>query len=328
MHMRYKPFGEGGVLASGIQVLAAGEGETQRAERDGRGTAGAFGPAGMKKSSPNLLKAIRKAKPEVESGSSPNGFEVEYQGAGIPIENLPVFEETGEETPRKLSASAAAALAPRTLVAEEFRMLRVKVRNIGEERLFRCVGLISSAAGEGKTTMSLGLAAAMAQEPNRRVLLIEADLRKPSIDAHLGISHVPGLGDWLARSGNQPVPLRLLKPHGFFLLSAGTEAVWGENPERLGSERMATLLQAARRYFDFVVVDCPPLIPVADSVILQDMLDGFLFVVRARHAPRETILRALSHLKADRIQGVVFNDCHELLPSYFNFGYRQYGEYK
>jgi Mrp family chromosome partitioning ATPase len=85
-------------------------------------------------------------------------------------------------------------------------------------------------------------------------------------------------------------------------------------PELLGSERMGALVDACRLAFGFVVVDCPPLSPVADAVAMQDLLDGFLLVVRGRYTPREAVARAMSRLKQNRIHGVVFNSHPEILP--------------
>jgi capsular exopolysaccharide synthesis family protein len=272
-----------------------------------------------------VLNSLKRSKPMVEAHRVESDFDVDLAKHNLKVDDLPVFEETSEAVPQHLAAVPAAALTPGSLLSEEFRMLRAKVRGIGEQRPFHCIGLVSATAGEGKTTVTLGLAMAIAQEPDRRVLVIEADVRKPSIDSYLGLSRVSGLGDWLEEAQGT-VTVRRLVPQGFFLLSAGRSSL--QRPELLGSDRMGRLLEAARRYFDFVVVDCPPLVPVADSVILQDLLDGFLFVVRARHSPRETLQRAISNIKADRIQGVVFNDYKDLLPGYYNYGYRQYGPWR
>jgi Mrp family chromosome partitioning ATPase len=86
---------------------------------------------------------------------------------------------------------------------------------------------------------------------------------------------------------------------------------------------MGALLGAGQLSFGFLVVDCPPLSPVADAVSLQDLLDGFLLVVRARSAPKEMIERAVGRLHEGRIQGVVFNDQPEILST--NYSYRRYG---
>jgi Mrp family chromosome partitioning ATPase len=77
---------------------------------------------------------------------------------------------------------------------------------------------------------------------------------------------------------------------------------------------MAALIGACQLSFGFVVVDCPPLDPVADAVVIQDLIDGFLLVVRARHSPRDAVERSIRRLKANRIQGIVFNDQPAVLP--------------
>jgi len=254
-----------------------------------------------------------------ESGRWEGGRSGDFGGSRPGREEMFGFEEEVARVPTEsLNPVMATVLASSSVVAEEFRVLRSRVRAVGEERPFRCVGILSGASGEGKTTVSIGLALAMAHEPGCRVLVIEADLRRPSLDARLELPRADGLGEWL-ESKSATIPVRRVMPYGFSLLSAGRSS-W-ERPEMLGSTRMARLLEAARQSFDFIVVDCPPLAPVADSVMLQDMVDGFLLVVRARHSPSEVILRALSRLKEDRIQGVVFNAHKSVLPKYYNDSY-------
>jgi capsular exopolysaccharide synthesis family protein len=240
-----------------------------------------------------------------------------------PSEHLPVFEELPDAVTAPRETVHRAAIAADSSLAEEFRVLRAKVRAIGEERAFRCIGMVSSAPGEGKTTVSLGLATALAQErEDRRVVLVEADLRKRSIARYLGLEPSAGLAEWLQGDAEAAVPLRRLGRRGPFLLTAGI--LNPPSPEILASGRVPRLLEACRRCFDYVIVDCPPLVPVADSVMLQDLLDGFLLVVRARHAPRQAMLRALSHVKHERIQGVVFNDYAELLRRVYGYAEPKY----
>jgi capsular exopolysaccharide synthesis family protein len=235
----------------------------------------------------------------------------------------PVFAEQGPKVlPSPPDPVTAAILHGRTVAVEELRLLITRLQLVNDERPARCVGLLSATGGEGKTTLSIGLAAALAGDPDRRVLLIEVDLRKPAIESYLGLPRAPGVGEWL-RGLAAPLPVRWVTPPGFALLSGGRVGL--DRPDLLGSSRMAALLDAARRSFDFVIVDCPPVAPVTDAVILQDLVDGFLFVVRARHSPREVVLRAASRLKGDRIIGTVFNDQKEILPGYYRYGYRSYG---
>jgi Mrp family chromosome partitioning ATPase len=200
----------------------------------------------------------------------------------------------------------AERLSPDAVAFEPFRVLRAKVKAIGEERPLRCLGVVAAQAGEGTMTTALGLAAALAQEKDRRVLLVEADLRTPRIAALLGLSAEPGLDEWLVGRTEGPAPVARVEPWGFFLLPAGDVAA-GPG-ELVGSERMAHLLMAARQHFDTTVVVCPALTPFADTVGLQGYLDGLLVVIRARRTPRDLIRRALTHVKPGLVQGIVFND--------------------
>lgn len=205
-------------------------------------------------------------------------------------------------------------------IAEEFRLLMARVKQIATGRRFRRIGIVSASNGEGKSTVSLGLSVAMAQE-QRGVLLIEADLRKPSLESTLQLAPGPALCDWLRGSGST-VRTRRLGPNGPELLGAGD--ITGFRPDSLGSPRMASLLASAERAYDFVIVDTPPLNAVADAVLLQELLDGVLFVVRARATARDVVLKALSYLKPDKVQGVVFNAPRELLPGRYGYGHRRY----
>jgi Mrp family chromosome partitioning ATPase len=112
------------------------------------------------------------------------------------------------------------------------------------------------------------------------------------------------------------VPLRRVEPWGFHLLAAGAPSL--KPAELLASPSMKRLVAAARDHFDFVLLDCPPLDTAADGVILQDVLDGLLLVVRARHASRHVIGQALSHLKPGAVRGVVFNDRTEILTRWLD----------
>jgi capsular exopolysaccharide synthesis family protein len=224
--------------------------------------------------------------------------------------------------PRPDGLVLGTVISPSTLANAEIRLLIASLQALNKERSARCIGLVSATAGEGKTTLSLGLAFGLALEPERRVLLVEADMRKAVIEGYLGLPYASGLSEWLT-SLDSSVPLRWVTPPGFALLSRGATPL--ERRELLGSKRMASLLQAAREEFDFVIVDCPPVSSLPDSVILQDLLDGFLFVVRARHTPRESLVRAAGKLNSARILGTVYNQQNEILPRYDNYGHRQHG---
>jgi Mrp family chromosome partitioning ATPase len=242
----------------------------------------------------------------------------------VPVfESLPVFEEEGRISAHP-GTVVKTVLDDRSLPSEQFRLLGARLRSLGRDKRLRRIGVVSAALGEGKTTVSLGLARALALDRQRRVLLLEFDLRRPAIDRVLGFAPPEvGLHQYLQGDGDTPV-LRRPVAGGFWLLSAGAGVL--ERPDLLSSPRLASLLKAADRVFDYVIVDCPPLLPVADAVMVQDLLDGFVFVVRSRHSPRETIQRAISLLKPGAIAGLVLNAQRDILPSYREYAYRRYDQ--
>lgn len=209
-----------------------------------------------------------------------------------------------------------------SVMGEELRLLRARVRRLSKDRGLKCLALTSALPSEGKSTVALGLAAAVAREPGKRVLLIEADLRRPTLSGRLGLPPARGMVEWLTGRLDR-VPVRRVEPSGFSLIVAGQTPL--EDPEILGSPTMETLLQTARGSFDFVVLDVPPVLPVADTILLQDFIDGFVFVVRSRTTPREAIIEAMGRLRSEKILGLVLNDQREYRNSYRNYAYARYG---
>ena len=232
------------------------------------------------------------------------------------------FCDEGTVAPAKLVPVIQSLADAHSFVGEELRFLGAKVQDLRRQRRLGCLALSSALPGDGKSTVALGLASALAREPGRRVLLIEADFRRPAITPALGLPPAPGLCEWL-NGALDYVPVRRVEPGSFFLLVAGQAAV--ERPEALGSPRMQALLRAARGLFDFVLLDAMPLLPVADAVLIQDMVDGFLIVVRSRQTPREALQEALARLRPDRVVGVVLNDHEAHQDSYRARAYDRYG---
>jgi capsular exopolysaccharide synthesis family protein len=226
--------------------------------------------------------------------------------------------------PRPPSPATRLVLAHDSRAAEELRLLVSRIQELHAQRPLRCIGLVSAAGGEGKTTVGLGLARALAHSGECKVLFLECDLRRPAVERYLGLPRAPGLSEYLQDETVAAVRPRLVDPPGFALVASGQRPL--ARPEVLGSLRMRALLESARREFDYVIADCPPVNPVTDAVMLQDIVDGFLFVVRARTSPVEAIQHAVTRLKRDRIRGVVFNDQKEIIPRYYTYGYKYYGE--
>jgi polysaccharide biosynthesis transport protein len=241
-------------------------------------------------------------------------------GPSLPGE-APLRDE-GPITPRRVVPVLESLQDSNSIVGEELRLFGANLIDTCRRLRIRCLALTSALPGEGKSTLSVGLASALGREPNRRVLLIEADLRRPSLTRTLGLPPAHGLREWLNGTLDY-VPVREIQPGGFFLVSAGQTEL--ERPELLGSPRMDAVLKGARRQFDLVLLDAVPVLPVADTVLMQDLVDGFQLVVRSRRTPRDAVHDTLAKLRPDRIIGVVFNGHQEYRGSHRYYGYRRYG---
>jgi len=230
----------------------------------------------------------------------------------VPLfEMLPAFEEEG--VPRfEPGPVARTVLDEHSGPGEQCRLLGARLRALGRDKRLRRIGVVGSSPGEGSTTVALGLARALSHDRHGRVLLLELDVRHPALDEELGLAPpAVGLRQYLAGKCDVPV-LRRSRPAGFWVLSAGGGPASREPVT--SSARLAALLRATDRVFDYVVADCPPLLAEAEGVSLQDHLDGFVFVVRSRRAPRETIQRAAALLKPGLIVGLVLNAQRDILP--------------
>ena len=228
----------------------------------------------------------------------------------------------GVFTPRKVVPIIQTLNDPNSVVGEELRLFAANLMDTCRRLKIKCLALTSALPGEGKSTLSLGLAEALARESARRILLIETDLRRPSLMKTLGLPAVHGLGEWLNGSLDY-VPVRPVEGAGFYLVTAGQARL--RRPELMGSPRLDAVLKAARRHFDFVLLDAVPVLPVADTVLMQDLVDAFQLVVRSRRTPRDAIRDTLAKLRSDRFMGVVFNGHQEYRGSYKDYGYRRYG---
>lgn len=263
------------------------------------------------------------------STGAPNRKE---RGKGLAV---PRSLELGAPAPRSLRLRDAAPVSPgrvvpileavrdaSSVVGEEIRLLRARVQDACRQRKMACVAMTSALPGEGKSTLSIGLAAALARQPGQRVLLIEMDLRRPSLTRALELPPSTGLSEWL-HGHTEDVPVRLVEPGGFHLAVAGLADL--QQPELLGSDRMSALLDEAKERFDVVLVDLMPLLPVADAALVQELIDGFVMVVRSRVTPRDAVQKGLQRLTAQKVIGLVLNDYNEILPTYTSYAYKRYG---
>lgn len=206
----------------------------------------------------------------------------------------------------RLSSLLVAGLAPKSLAAEQYRQLRTRLAHAEGAGNLRTVLVTSPQKGEGKSVTSANLALTMAQELQRRVVIVEADLRKPSMQQLFGLPPGPGLTEYLSGAAELKDVMRFIPDHNLTVIPAGSTAA---NPaELLGSTAMRRLLDALRTRFDRVILDTPPVLPLADVAVLAPLVDGMLMVVRAGVTPKPAIENALRAFDSSRLLGVVLND--------------------
>jgi protein-tyrosine kinase len=215
--------------------------------------------------------------------------------------------------------------APGSPIAEEYRKLKSMVMKLTKQDGFHNTLMVASAlAGEGKSLTSLNLALSLAQEFDHSVLLVDADLRKPSIHRYLGLNPTLGLTDCLARGidlSEAIIPTGLGK---LSYLPAGSEV---PNPvELFSSQTMRNVIaEIKNRYRDrYVIIDTPPLLPFAETRLLGHLVDNVLLVVKERQATLHQLQEAISVLQGAQIIGMVFNNVTvDLLSEQYHY-YRGY----
>jgi len=198
---------------------------------------------------------------------------------------------------------------PHTFVAEEYRKLKSDLVNVTRKEGFQNTLMVtSSLSSEGKSITSLNLAISLAQEHDHTVLLVDADLRRPSICSYLGIEAKLGLADCLTDGVDVSEALVRTGIGKLSLLPAGKQV---KNPvEIFSSQKMRKLmLELKHRYPDrYIIIDTPPVLPFSESRTLSTIVDGVVFVVKEGVASLSEITEALGYLKGPKLLGIVYNE--------------------
>jgi capsular exopolysaccharide synthesis family protein len=208
-------------------------------------------------------------------------------------------------------------------LSEAFRGLRTSVLLSRAKRPPRSLIFCSAEPGEGKTTVASNLAISLAQL-GKRVLLIDGDMRCPRVHKVFNIQSRSGLVTYLAGLGEWK---KLVQPVGESGLDCLVSGPVPPNPaELLSSDAMKSLIREVTAVYDFVLIDSPPMLNVADGRILAAMVEGTILVTKEGATPRELVQRAQSHVRdaGGHLIGVVLNGVHLSLDGYY-YGYGKYG---
>ncbi|MBS1817938.1 MAG: CpsD/CapB family tyrosine-protein kinase [Acidobacteria bacterium] len=206
--------------------------------------------------------------------------------------------------PRLITANSA-----NSAVAEQYRALRTRIVHADPLSPVNVVLLTSAGRGEGKTLTAGNLGLTMAQEWQRRICIVDADLRRPQMQRLFGLPDGPGLCDVLAGRASIEEALITLEEHGVTILPAGH--VPAHPAELLGTTAMRRTLETLRTQFDRVVIDAAPAVPLADVSILAPLVDRVLLVVRAGVTTRPAIQDAVSAIDSAKLLGFVLNEADQ-----------------
>ena len=189
--------------------------------------------------------------------------------------------------------------------SEQFRTLRSRLYQMRSNQPLRTLLVTSSIPTEGKTFVTNNLAQAIIRQPDRRALIIDADLRRSRLHVPLGAPSSPGLTDYLRGTADMISIIQQGEEGNLCFIPGGDEVT---NPsELIANGRMKMLLDRLAPIFDWIILDSPPCLLVADASMLADLCDGVLLVTRAGVTPAGTAQRACQELRGRNVVGVVLN---------------------
>jgi Mrp family chromosome partitioning ATPase len=211
---------------------------------------------------------------------------------------------------------------PTSAGADRFRMAQIRLKSLQAARKLKSVLITSPLPGEGKTTVALNLATVLSEKGKVPVLLLEADVFRPTLVKRLGLEPWSGLSECCKRGDDPMLASRRIDPLGFYLLPAGQAVEDGAS--LLQSNFASQLIKGlSSGFFSWVLVDSPPTTPVAAILALRAQVDGTLLVARAGETPREAIEESIRNLGRDHILGIILNGVeglNRMYSKYYGYG--------
>jgi protein-tyrosine kinase len=270
----------------------------RRAEKEGR--VDLTHESGLRK---NILAEIKKEIMRPPLSANPVRQELEQEADGQPTLGGAISNVAELKFPP--DSKLVAISAPRSFPCEQYRALKNKLWELREGKNLRTILITSAAASEGKTLTAVNLALTIAQEIEQTVLLVDADLRNPTVHRLLGFPAEKGLAELLKGDLQSSQVILKTKMHNFYVMPAGSIP---ENPtELLNTQKMRDFLGKAGKQYDWVILDSPPFIPVADAQLMSCFVDGILLVVRALYTPADLLSKSVQPLQGKNVLGIVFN---------------------
>jgi capsular exopolysaccharide synthesis family protein len=283
---------------------AQGHSTTSGQAPTGSGQASSTGPGQAPRPRVDGSSALDPFAPMALGPASPASIGPTPSIAAVASQAVPIGE------PRTALATLhpllVAAINPHSPVAEQYRTLRSRISHREEMTPLRTLVITSPGAGDGKSTTAANLALTMAQEFQRRVVLVDADFRGSSVHSLFGVSGSPGLAELLMGEASLDDVMVYMPDYRLTIIPAGQTPQYPT--ELLGSTAMRRAIDVLRSRFDRVLFDMPAVTPLADVGTLTPMADGVLMVVRAGLTLRPALDEALAAFGDGKVVGVVLND--------------------
>ncbi|MDH3972734.1 MAG: polysaccharide biosynthesis tyrosine autokinase [Deltaproteobacteria bacterium] len=231
---------------------------------------------------------------------------------------LAVSDEVGLQDCLVLKKPLAVMEAGDPLAAEHYRILYTKLEQIHMNNNDNVFALTSAIKGEGKTTTSLNLAYIISEEFRKKVILLETDLRKNSIaENYLQPFRGSGLVDVLSGRADLDEAIYPLSDSNLYVLPSGMSV--RNSTELLASPKMPQIIEILKSEFDYVIIDCPPVLPLADMNVLSKMVDDVLLVVQAGKTHKDLVAQAIKALSRGKVAGFILNGTEKSAKNYYYY---------
>ncbi len=229
-----------------------------------------------------------------------------------------------EEPQVAVAPELVAMWYPRSAVAEQYRVAATRLGLIAGKQKGTVVCMSSALMGEGKTSTALNMAYVLSRDLNRKTVLVDCDLKRPTVRAYTGMESTAGLTEVLLGHKTLDECLEYHEQLGVWVLSAGIEVTGTTALTHV--DRLSELIQGLRERFEYIVLDSPPLLPVAEAMLIVRMADVVVHVIRARSTPRDVVANAIKMIGQERAVTVILNgvEAKDTPYSYYNYSNKAY----
>lgn len=201
--------------------------------------------------------------------------------------------------------------------AEAFRFLGVRLRHLRRDRSLRKVLITSTIPQEGKTTVVANLGCTLAQRTSQKVLLLEGDVRRPALSRMLGLQDKAGICEWLRDEKALTSCIYFRESPGFWMLPSGCTS--STSAELLQTVKIGALMDTLTQWFDWILIDSPPVLPLADTSVWARLADGILLVTRQGISEKKQLQKGIQAIEPQKLIGAVLNSCDK--PAHGDYYY-------